>query len=314
MVEKLLMLPGPTQLPSSVLRAMAKPVISHRGFEFHELYRRVVDGLRYVFQTNSRVFILTASGTGGVEFAVTNFLDEKDEVIVPITGVFAERMSKAIANRGAKVIKLYVETGCHLTPNELERALEKNKDVTALSLVFNETSTGVATWDIVEIGKIAKEWGLLTIVDSISALGGVDIPTDKAGIDVHIAGSQKCIAAPPGLAFVAVSRYAEEKAQSIDKGSFYFNFDAYTRFDEKLETPFTPAIPLLYALDEALRLMREEGLKNIFERHQKASEALYAALSSMGFKFVAKPDFRSRTVIATYPPRGGQHLLEDTLL
>ncbi len=304
MVEKLLMLPGPTHLPNRVLRAMSRPVISHRGEEFHHLYESVEEGLRYVFQTRNNVFILTASGTGGVEFAVNNFIGRRDKVIVPITGVFASRMATAISRRGASVIKVDLGLGDHLTPEKLEEILRKHKDASVLSLVFNETSTGVSAWRIVEIGRVAKEHGLLFIVDSISALGGVDIPTDKAMIDVHIAGSQKCIAAPPGLSFVAVSSYAEEKAGEVEPGSFYFDFSSYKRFASKSETPFTPAVPLLYALEESLKMIREEGLENVFKRHSRAAEALYAALSTLGFSFVAKPEFRSKTVIAAYPPRG----------
>lgn len=300
----LLMIPGPTNVNPSALSIMSTPVISHRGPEFRKLYRDVIEGLKYVFQTENKVFLLTASGTGAVEFAVSNFIAPGEKVIIPITGVFSQRMAEAIDIRGANTIRIPCSLGYGINAKEMERKLDEHRDASVLALVFNETSTGVALWELREIIKLAKLRGLLTIVDSISALGGVDLPTDELGIDVHIAGSQKCIAGPPGLSFVAVSDEALNKGLKIKRGSFYFDLKRYLEFDERNETPFTPAVPLVQSLSISLDIIREEGLKRIFQRHKKLSEMMYIMLEKMGFEFVPSKDYRSRTVIAAYPPEG----------
>ncbi len=294
------MLPGPTNVPSRVLRAMSKPIINHRGQEFHELYNNIQEKLKKVYETENTIFILSASGTGGVEFATSNFLGRGDKVIVPILGEFSERLAEAVDKTGAESIKIKVDHGRGVNVNQIKEIIETYPKITAIALVFNETSTGVSIWDFEKIGQLAYEKNILYIVDSISALGGVKLPTDKAHIDVHITGSQKCIATPPGLSFVSVSKKAFEKSRQIkEKRAYYFDLDAYLKFHERSETPYTPAIPLFYALDEALTMMLEEGLDNYQKRHEILSNAMYAALEALNIPIMPEKEFRSKTVVAT---------------
>jgi aspartate aminotransferase-like enzyme len=298
--EKLIMLPGPTNVPSRVLRAMSKPIINHRGQEFHELYNNIQEKLKKVYETENIVFVLSASGTGGVEFATFNFLNHNDKVIVPILGEFSERLAEAVDKTGAETIKIRVGHGKGVTVEQIKSVIETTPNVTAIALVFNETSTGVSIWDFEKIGLLAHEKNILYIVDSISALGGVKLPTDRAYIDVHITGSQKCIATPPGLSFVSVSKKAFEKSKQIkEKRTYYFDLEAYLKFHERSETPYTPAVPLFYALDEALTMILEEGLDNYQKRHEILSTAMYSALEALNIPIMPENEFRSKTVIAT---------------
>ena len=297
--EKLIMLPGPTNVPSRVLLAMSKPIINHRGPEFHALYNDIQEKIRRVYETENVVIILSASGTGGVEFATFNFLGRGDRVVVPVLGEFSERLAEAVERAGAEVVRISVDHGKGVTLDQVRSVVESNSGVTAIALVFNETSTGVSIWDVEKIGSFAHERGLLYIVDSISALGGVRIPTDRAYIDVHIAGSQKCIATPPGLSFVSVSKDAIEKSKRLgEKRTYYFNLDSYLKFHERSETPYTPAVPLFYALDEALTMILEEGLENYHKRHEILSTALYSALEALSIPIMPEKMFRSKTVVA----------------
>lgn len=293
------MLPGPTNVPSRVLLAMSKPIINHRGPEFHALYNDIQEKIKKIYETENVVIILSASGTGGVEFGTFNFLGHGDKVVVPILGEFSERLAEAVEKTGAEVIRINVDHGKGVTLEDVKNVVESNSGVTSIALVFNETSTGVSVWDVEKIGQFAHEKGLLYIVDSISALGGVKLPTDKAHIDIHIAGSQKCIATPPGLSFVSVSKDAIEKSKQV-KGTrtYYFNLESYLKFHERSETPYTPAVPLFFALDEALTMILEEGLDNYHKRHEVLSNAMYSALEALNIPIMPEKVFRSKTVVA----------------
>ncbi|MEM3833080.1 MAG: alanine--glyoxylate aminotransferase family protein [Thermoprotei archaeon] len=298
--EKLIMLPGPTNVPSRVLLAMSRPVINHRGQEFHVLYNDIQEKIKKVYETENIVIILSASGTGGVEFATFNFLGRGDRVVVPILGEFSERLAEAVERAGAEVVRISVEYGRGVTLDQIRSVVERDSGITAIALVFNETSTGVSVWDVERIGSFAHERGILYIVDSISALGGVKLPTDRAYIDVHIAGSQKCIATPPGLSFVSVSKDAIEKSRRLkERRTYYFDLESYLKFHERSETPYTPALPLFFALDEALTMILEEGLENYHKRHEILSAAMYSALEALNIPIMPEKMFRSKTVVAS---------------
>lgn len=304
-MRRLLMTPGPTNVPDRILQAMLKPMIDHRSPEFHELHERIVDGLKYAFQTKGDVYALTCSGTGGVECAIFNVVDPGDEVIVPIGGVFAERMAEEVRSAGGRVVEVPVRWGSAVRVSQVEEALEAHPEAKAVALVYNETSTGVTARDLSKIGELTHEHGVLLIVDAISVLGGDVLKVDDWHIDICIAGSQKCLACPPGLALISVSQRAWEAMEKRrERRSYYFDLLACRRFyRERKETPFTPAIPLYYALDEALKMLREEGLERRIERHRKCASAFYAAFESMGLEPLAEPEFKSNTVIAVkYPP------------
>ena len=302
-VKKLIMVPGPTNVPDRVMRAMIKPMISHRSSEFRELYDSLTENMRYLFQTQGDVYVLTVSGTGGVECMIGNTINPGDKVIIPVFGLFSERMKEAIIQRGGQPIELSIPWGKAPTADQIKEAVETEKDAKAIAIVYNETSTGITVRDLPEIGRIAEKNDLLLIVDAVSILGGDDLPVDRWGVDICVTASQKCLACPPGLALFSVSEKAWEIINRVRR-PFYFDMTMMRSFSQKSETPFTPAIPLFYALDEALKIIREERLENRFNRHKICSEAFYDAIEAMGLESFPEEAARSRTVIAFRRPEG----------
>ncbi|MDG6910584.1 MAG: alanine--glyoxylate aminotransferase family protein [Nitrososphaerota archaeon] len=302
--QKLIMLPGPTNVSERVMKAMLGPVINHRGDAFRELYKGVLGKTRHLFQTEGEVVVLSSSGTGGVEAAVWNLIRPGDVAVVPVFGEFSTRLAEAVEMAGGKVVRVASEFGKVPTIDELKAAMERQGRFKAMFLVHNETSTGVAAPYLEEATRLAKEHGAFAVIDAISSLGGYAIPVDKWGVDVCITGSQKCIAAPPGLALLSVSKGVVEFLKSSPPKTRYFDIPRYLEYGAKGETPFTPALPLYYALDEALGELLEEGFAKRVERHERMSELLYDGLAKMGMKAVAEKSVRSRTVVASYYPQG----------
>ena len=297
------MLPGPTNVPDRVMHAMIKPIIGHRGAEFHALYEEITEKLKYVFQTQNDVFVLTCSGTGGIECAVSNLVSPGDKVIVPVFGVFSERLAEKVKRRGGIPVELSLPWGTAPRASEIKEIVEREPDAKAIFLVYNETSTGVTVRELPEIGRIAKENNLLLIVDAISILGGDKLPVDEWNIDFCITGSQKCIACPPGLAIVSVSQKAWEKIEKTENKPMYFDLLRMKEYAAKKETPFTPALPIFHALNEALKIIHEEGLEKRFERHRKCAQAFYNAIEALGLTvFPKEKSIRSNTVIAVNVP------------
>ena len=297
------MLPGPTNVPDRVMHAMIKPIIGHRGAEFHALYEEITEKLKYVFQTQSDVFVLTCSGTGGIECAVSNLVSPGDKVIVPVFGVFSGRLAEKVKRRGGIPVELSLPWGAAPRASEIKEIVEREPDAKAIFLVYNETSTGVTVRELPEIGRIAKENNLLLIVDAISILGGDKLPVDEWNIDFCITGSQKCIACPPGLAMVSVSQKAWEKIEKTENKPMYFDLLRMKEYAAKKETPFTPALPIFHALNEALKIIHEEGLEKRFERHRKCAQAFYNAIEALGLTvFPKEKSIRSNTVIAVNIP------------
>jgi len=300
----LLMIPGPTNVPDRVMNAMQRPVINHKSEEFRELHRSVIEGTKYAFQTQNDVFVLTCSGTGGIECAASNIVSPGDKVVVPVSGVFSQRLKENFERFGATVIEIPIEWRKAATPSQIREVVEREENVKAIGIVYNETSTGVTMRGLDEVGKIAEEHGALLVVDAISILGGDRLPVDEWKVDVCVTGSQKCIACPPGVVMVSVSERAWEIIAKSRRGSYYFDLMKCKEFQEKLETPYTPAIPLFYALDEALKMLKEEGLENRIKRHKVCADAFYDATQTLGLTFFADPQVRSNTVIAVNIPQG----------
>jgi aspartate aminotransferase-like enzyme len=282
---------------------MSKPIINHRGPEFREMFRRVTGNLQYVFETKNDVITLTSSGTGGVESAISNILTKGEKIIIPVNGVFSGRVRDTINVYDGTPIEIPVEWGDAVTPEKVEEALKREKDVRAVAIVYNETATGVTTRCLKEVGEICEKYNALFVVDAISILGGDNLPVDEWKIDMCITGSQKSLMTPPGMAFVSVS----PKAWSIiekSKRRFYFDLPACRKFLADDETPYTPALPLIYALDEALQMIKEEGLEPRYRRHKVCADALYAGLEAMKLNLYAKKKVRSNVVIAVNNPSG----------
>jgi len=293
------MLPGPTNVPNRVMRAMLAPMINHRSDDFVELYTDVVDKTQQVFQTQNDIVALSASGTGAVEAGVINVVKKGDKVIIPVNGEFSTRLSQLIEGQGANVIKLQTPPGENSTFDQIKEAFDNNKDVKAFYVVHNETSTGTMVNYLDKVSDLTSRNDTMYVVDSVSLLGGADIKVDKWNIDVCLTGSQKAIAAPPGISPISVSAKAKKYMIENPPPTHYFNLARYFKYyDEEKHTPFTPALPLLYAYREALTIMLEEGLQNVFNRHKVCSNALYSGLSAIGLTPFAKEEDRSISIVA----------------
>ncbi len=298
-MEYLSMLPGPTNVPNRVMRAMLAPIINHRSDDFVELYTDVVDKTQQVFQTQNDIVALSASGTGAVEAGVINVVKKGDKVIIPVNGEFSTRLSQLIEGQGANVIKLQTPPGENSTFDQIKEAFDNNKDVKAFYVVHNETSTGTMVNYLDKISDLTSRNDAMYVVDSVSLLGGADLKVDKWNIDVCLTGSQKAIAAPPGISPISVSAKAKKYMIENPPPTHYFNLARYFKYyDEEKHTPFTPALPLLYAYREALTIMLEEGLQNVFNRHKVCSNALYSGLSAIGLTPFAKEEDRSISIVA----------------
>ncbi len=300
--RQLIMLPGPTNVPYRTIRAMMKPMINHRGPEFQALYESIMENLKYVFQTKNEVFVLTSSGTGSIECAVGNVVNPGDKVVVPVFGFFSQRLKETVVRRGAKVIEIPVEWGHSPTAEQIEQALDRESNVKAVAIVHNETSTGVTVRDLPQIGKVTNENNVHLIVDAISILGGDKLPVDDWNIDICIAGSQKCLACPPGVVVISVNDKIWETIEKNDTRPYYFDLVKARKLSAQRTTPFTPALPIFYALDEGLKIIREEGLERRFKRHATCARAFYSGFEALSFTSYPERHVRSNTVVAINVP------------
>lgn len=261
--------PGPTEVAEPVLRAMAGPMIGHRGGDFPVLYRRIVEKLRTLLETKGRIFLVTSSATGVMEASVRNCAAKR--VLSATCGAFSERWAEIAKANGKEVDVLAVEWGKAIKPEQVDQALSKGK-YDALTLVHNETSTGVMN-PLEEISKVMRKHpDVCFLVDAVSSMAGVRIAPEAWGIDVCLAGTQKCFALPPGLTVTYVSEKAMRRAQEVPNRGAYIDFVEYAKFDDKGQTPTTPSISHLYALDAQMDRMGKEGIANRFARHQKMAE------------------------------------------
>ncbi|MBS7248931.1 MAG: alanine--glyoxylate aminotransferase family protein [Candidatus Freyarchaeota archaeon] len=300
------MIPGPTFIAESTLKAMSRQMISHRGKETGALLTRCIERLKEVFRTENDLFILTASGTGAMEAAIANIVEPGDKVLCTTCGKFSERFKKIAEVFGAQVIEVSSEWGDAIDPERVKAALDENGDVKAVTVTHNETSTGVRN-PVEEISKIVKSHGALLIVDAISSMGGDYVPVDDWKIDLCLAGSQKCLAIPPGFSFISVSDEAWEVIKKTKRKAFYFDLVNYKKSLEKTppQTPYTIAITLLYALEDALNLMFDEGLDNVIARHHHVAKLARDGIKDMGLKlFPVREEICSVTVTAVKIPEG----------
>ncbi len=299
-MEYLSMLPGPTNVPNRVMRAMLAPIINHRSDDFVKLYTDVVEKTQKVFQTQNDIVALSASGTGAVEASVVNLVKKDDKIIIPVNGEFSSRLSQLIEGQGANVVRLETPPGQNATFDQIKEAFDNNKDVKAFYVVHNETSTGTMVNYLDKVSDLTSRNDTFYVVDSVSLLGGVELPVDKWNIDVCLTGSQKALAAPPGISPISVSAKAKKYMIENPPSTMYFNLARYFQYyEESKHTPFTPALPLLYAYREALTIMLEEGLQNVYKRHKICSDALYSGLSAIGLTpYVVKEEDRSISIVA----------------
>jgi aspartate aminotransferase-like enzyme len=302
--EPNLRIPGPTALPPSVREAGGRQMINHRGPEFAAMLRRILDGMKPYFGTAGDPVVLSCAGTGGLEAAVVNTLSPGDRVLGVSIGSFGDRFAKIAATYGADVTKVDVEWGRAADPGQVRRALADGP-FRAVLLTHNETSTGVMN-PIPELAAAVRDASpdSLILVDSVSALGAVPFAMDEWGVDVVVTGSQKAWMSAPGLAMLALSDRAWAATETARMPRFYLDVRKHRDSHATGETPWTPALAVVFQVDEGVRLMEAEGAESVFARHEACAAAARAGLTALGFELFADPAHASRTVTCVRMPVG----------
>ena len=301
--EPNLRIPGPTGLPPTVREAGGRQMINHRGPEFAAMLSRVLSGMQPYFGTSSDVAIITTAGTGGLEAAIVNTLSPGDRVLAVSIGSFGDRFARIAAAYGAEVTRVEVEWGQAADPAVLREALRRDGSCRAVLLTHNETSTGVMN-PIPELAAVVRELApeALILVDSVSGLGAVPFEMDAWGVDVVVTGSQKAWMAAPGLAMIAASERAWAAMETATMPRVYLDLRAHRESHAAGQTPWTPAIGVLFQVDEGIRLMNAEGADSVFARHEACAAAARAGLVALGFQLFADQRHASRTVTAALVP------------
>jgi aspartate aminotransferase-like enzyme len=298
-----LMIPGPTPVPETVLKAMGRHPIGHRSGEFQAVVQRTTEQLRWLHQTSGDVLVITGSGTAAMEAGIINTLSRGDRVLCGDNGKFGERWVKVARAYGLNVEVIKAEWGQPLDPEAFRNALEADtqKEIRAVILTHSETSTGVIN-DLEAISAYVKAHGTaLTIADCVTSLGASNVPMDAWGLDVVASGSQKGYMMPPGLSFVAMRERAWQAYERSDLPKFYLDLGPYRKTAAKHSNPFTPAVNLYFALEAALEMMQAEGLEAIFARHARHRAAAQAGMKAIGLRLYAAEGHGSPAITAVAP-------------
>ena len=301
-VKKRLFTPGPTPVPESVMLRMAEPIIHHRHPEFKEIFSRVNENLKYLFQTEQPVLTLSSSGTGGVESTFVSLFSPGDTVLAVNGGKFGERWVKMPKAFGLNAVEIKTEWGMAPTAEQILTSLRAHSNAKAVYLVHSETSTGTAT-DVKALARVIRDNSdALVCIDGITAIGAHEFRFDEWGIDVCVTGSQKGLMIPPGLAFVAVSARAVAAMETSTLPKFYFDLRKALKAHAANDTPWTPAISLIIGVDAALQMIRSEGIENIWRRHERLALALREGIRAIGLKLFS--DSPSFAVTPVWLPQG----------
>ena len=298
-----LMIPGPTPVPESVLKAMGRHPIGHRSGEFQAVVQRTTEQLKWLHQTQGDVLVITGSGTAAMEAGIINTLSRGDKVLCGDNGKFGERWVKVARAYGLEVEVIQAEWGQPLDAEAFRLALEADsaKAIKAVILTHSETSTGVIN-DLETIARHVKAHGTaLTIADCVTSLGATDVPMDAWGVDVVASGSQKGYMLPPGLSFVAMGERAWQAYERSDLPKFYLDLGPYRKTAAKNSNPFTPAVNLYFGLEAALDMMQNEGLEAIFARHARHRSAAQAGMKAIGLPLFAAEGHGSPAITAVAP-------------
>jgi aspartate aminotransferase-like enzyme len=298
-----LRIPGPTPCPPEVLAAVAREMVDHRGPEFAAALRRVSQGLKDAFHTSNDVLIFTASGTGGLEVAIVNTLSPGDPVLAVSIGNFGDRFASIARTYGADVTKLSFAPGQAADPAAIDEALGKNPAFKAVLVTHNETSTGV-TNPLREIAEVVRRHDKLLLVDAVSSMSSIPCEVDTWGLDVVVSGSQKGWMVPPGLAFVSFSPRAWQANETAKMPRFYLDARRARESLEKGQTPWTPAVSIVFGLEVALDMLEREGWENVYARHARCGDVARRGVQQLGLKLLADPRYASNTVTAVWAPEG----------
>jgi len=311
MLKPRLFTPGPTPVPEETLLELAKPVTYHRTPEQRKVLAEVLEDLKYVFQTKNDVIALTSSGTGGMEAAVCNVLAPGKKAILLTAGRWGERWRGIMKGFGVNVVSVEMPYGKAIPPAQLEDALAKHADAVAVFATLSETATGVGH-DIEAFGRIVAKTPALLVVDGISGLGAMECRTDDWRLDICVAGSQKALMMPPGLAYLSVSAKAWHAIESNAAAkNFYFDLKRYRAKLPENDTPFTPANTLIRAQRMSLKKIRAEGIEDLWARHARMGAAARAAIKTMGLENFAERPNNALTVITVPAGIDGTELLKN---
>ena len=300
-IKQYLMTAGPTPLPPAVLQAMAAPMLYHRSPAFDELYGRVLARLARMFATQNRVLAFSASGSGAMESAVANLVRPGTPALVLAAGKFGERWIGLCEAYGARLVGHRPGWGARVEPADVDRVLGENPGIEVVFATLSETSTGIVH-DIQAIAEVVRRHAALLVVDAVSGLGAARLLQDEWGVDVAVAGSQKALMTPPGLSFASVSERALAAAAAQPSGRFYFDWERTAKSQAAGASPFTPAVSLFLGLDVALGMIEQEGLENVWARHDLLARATRAGVLALGLELFGDPDERSTVVTAIELP------------
>ena len=308
-IKKRLLTPGPTMVPERVLEALSRPTLYHRSPEFKEVFLETRQLLKRVLRTEGEVLILTSSGTGAMEAAVSNLFNPGDSAVVIVGGKFGQRWQELCQTYGVNPVVVEVEWGKSVKVEEVKRAIEENPGVKGVLVQICETSTGTVH-DVRAIGELLKGYDdVLLIADGITAYGVYDIPTDQWGIDVAITGSQKALMTPPGLAVISLNGKAQERLEKVRDRSYYFNLRKEIKQQRKGQTAYTTATNLVVALNEALKMIDEEGLENVAKRHQILAEATREGVKALGLELLSENPANGVTAVKVPAGIDGQEIV-----
>ncbi|MBE3089482.1 MAG: alanine--glyoxylate aminotransferase family protein [Actinobacteria bacterium] len=306
MRKNYIMTPGPVPISEEVLMEHGKPLMHHRSPEFSKIFIEVTDKLKKFMQTSNDVLVLTSSGTGAMEAAVTNAFSIGNKVLVINAGNFGERFKKISTKFGLNVIALDYEWGDNANPADVKKSLDENPDIKGVMVQHSETSTGVIN-DIEAISKVVKGYPALMIVDAISGIGASELKVDEWSLDIVCGGSQKALSAPTGISFISMSPRAWEAVEKSNIPKFYFDLTAAKKYAEKTppQTPWTPGISIIVAMNKALDMFFEEGRENVYKRHKTLALAVQSACEKLGLELLVKdPGKRGVSVTSINVPEG----------
>jgi len=310
--KEYLRIPGPTPVPPRVMNAMSSPIIYHRSIEFGKVINEIVKNSKKVFKTSGDILIFSASGRGVMEATLVNVVSPEEKVLILINGKFGEIFADIAKNFRVQVERLEFPRGEAIDIECFEDYIKKNKSIKAVLAIHCETSTGVVN-DVKAIGKIASKYGILSIIDAVSSLGGIELSMDKWGIDFVLSASQKCLMTPPGLGLVAVNPKAWKAVEESTNSRYYWDFRHYREYQNKApkQTPFTSPVSLMMGLSEALKMINQEGIDNVLRRHHEVAKIFRRKIKKMGLElFPKKEEWYSNTVTAIKNPKG----MESSLL
>jgi aspartate aminotransferase-like enzyme len=309
MIKQYLLAPGPTPVPNEVVMAMAETMIHHRTPQFSKIFAEARQGLKTLFGTKDDVLVLASSGTGAMEAAVSNLFSPGEKVLVVNGGKFGERWLQIAQTFGLEPVEVEVEWGRAVKVKTIEKQLQLHPDIKGVLVQASETSTTVLH-PVKEIAQITRN-GPLLIVDGITAVGVLPLAMDESGIDVLVTGSQKALMLPPGLGFIALNQRAWARTEAAKLPRFYFDLSLERKSQQKNSSAFTPAVSLIFGLRAALKMMEEEGLEEVYARHERLARATRAAATALGLKLLA-PENPSPSATGILLPQGvnGDKLLD----